>query len=161
MALLHEGVSLHKPLLSRFKETIRAVADMSTLDLAVEEALMLGVTRSANQLREAFKRLINRMTNTNSFSRLLLKALIAFKSLSSSSPSLNDASTALIKTEKCVAEMKRFTKNNFNKYEADLRPFYNGYKLRFVVIIRTKAILQLFSQLNPSLIKGPDKEEKA
>jgi len=111
VALLHEGVSLHKPLLSHFKATIRAVADYSLLDVEVEEALMLGVTRSANELREAFKRFIDRMTNTKSLSSLLLKALIAFKQLFSPSQSLYAPSKALIRTEKTVAEMKRFTKN--------------------------------------------------
>ena len=72
---------------------------------------MLGVTRSANELREAFKRLIDRNTNTKSLSSLFLKALIAFKQLSSPSQSLYAASEALIQTEKVVAEMKRFTKN--------------------------------------------------
>ena len=109
MALLHEGVSLHKPLLARFKATIRALADYYLLDVEVEEALMLGVTQSANELHEPFKRLINRIRKTNSLSRLLLKALIAFKSLSSSSPSLYAASDALIRSEKLVAEIKRFT----------------------------------------------------
>jgi len=47
VALLHEGVSLHKLLLSRFKVTIRAVADRELVDVAVEEALLLGLTRSA------------------------------------------------------------------------------------------------------------------
>jgi len=72
---------------------------------------MLGVTLSANELREALKRLISRMTSAKSLSRLLIKALIALKSLSSSSPSLYAASVALIKTEKIFAEIKRFTKN--------------------------------------------------
>jgi len=51
VALLHEGVSIHKLLLPRFKETIRAAADYNTVDLEVEEALMLGVTRSTDHLR--------------------------------------------------------------------------------------------------------------
>jgi len=70
---------------------------------------MLGVTRSANELHEPFKLLINRIRKTNSLSRLLFKALIAFKALYPPSPSLNAASKALIRTEKIVSEMKRFT----------------------------------------------------
>jgi len=51
------------------------------------------------------------MSSTKRFSRLLLKALITLKALSSSSHSLYAASRALDKTEKIVAELKRFTKN--------------------------------------------------
>jgi len=85
VTLLHEGVSLHRPLLSRFKATIRAEADYRLVDVAVEKALMLGETRSAYELGEALERLMHRMTNTKSLSRLLLKALITFKALSSTS----------------------------------------------------------------------------
>ena len=135
MTLLHQGVSLQNPLLSQFKTSIRAAADIRGVDVEVEEALLVGVRKekNMNEVGSMIKRVMEKMIKAKSLSRLLLKAAIALNALSFPrvSYTLNRALFALIKTEKVVAEMKRFTKSSFEKYENNIKPFYIYSKERF------------------------------
>lgn len=146
---MYEGVRTYKPMISLFKTTLRALADQNEIGaLSVEEALYLGITTSKDKFRAALASLNERILNrergaitsyentifhrilkTKSFSRLFLKAIIAYKAISSPSGFLDTICLALIETEKKIQEIKEFTKSEFNLDEKNILKFYTENKL--------------------------------